>query len=73
MRVRACVFSVRLRSSDLRGERSKVAHQLICFVCFVFAGVFSVLILTCMFKSCGIFQRYSGERLRFGSYEHQQK
>lgn len=41
MRVRACAASVRLRSSDLRGERSKVAHQLICFV-FFFAGVFSV-------------------------------
>lgn len=42
MRVRACGLSVRQRSSDVRGERSKVAHQLICFGFFFFAGVFSV-------------------------------
>lgn len=42
VRVRACGLSVRQRSSDLRGERSKVAHQLICFGVFFFAGVFSV-------------------------------
>lgn len=36
VRVRACVLSVRQRSSDLRGEGSKVADQLISFFCWCF-------------------------------------